>query len=107
MNKLRVRNRDNTISITLHNFHKKGQRYLFSTSCELFKHPVVIKVDKDKITFRKAGIDDNKTHNFKQPSGGHKQYRAVIVFNDLPQGEFEFDNDESNDDFKIAYFYDN
>lgn len=105
MNKLRVRNRDNTISITLHNFHKKGQRYLFSTSCELFATPVVIKVDKDKITFKRAGIDDTKTYNFKQPSGGHKQYRAVIVFNDLPQGEFEFDNDESNEDIKTAYFY--
>ena len=107
MNKLRVRNRDNSISITLHNFHKRGQRYLFSTSCELFATPVVIKVDKDKITFKRAGIDDAKTYIFRQASDGHLQYRAVIVFNDLPEGEFEFDTDESNDDIKIAYFYDN
>ena len=106
MNKPRIHNRDNSISITLHNFHKRGQRYLFSTSCELFATPVVIKVDKDKITFRKAGIDDTKTYIFRQPSDGHLQYRAVIVFNDLPEGEFEFDNNESNEDFKIAYFYD-
>lgn len=105
MNKSRIHNRDNSISITLHNFHKRGQRYLFTTSCELFATPVVIKVDKDKITFKRAGIDDNKTHLFRQASDGHLQYRAVIVFNDLPEGEFEFDIDESNEDFKIAYFY--
>lgn len=107
MNKPRIHNRDNSISITLHNFHKRGQRYLFSTSCELFATPVVIKVDKDKITFKRAGIDDAKTYIFRQASDGHLQYRAVIVFNDLPEGEFEFDTDESNDDIKIAYFYDN
>ncbi|TXG81096.1 MAG: hypothetical protein E6R13_07005, partial [Spirochaetes bacterium] len=79
MNKPRIHNRDNSISITLHNFHKRGQRYLFSTSCELFATPVVIKVDKDKITFKRAGIDDAKTYIFRQASDGHLQYRAVIV----------------------------
>lgn len=105
MNKPRIYNRDDSISITLHNFHKRGQRYLFSTSCKLFESPITIKITKDKIIFKRAGLDDNKTYSFKKLTDGHKQYRTVLSFNDLPEGEFEFDEDESNEDIKIAYFY--
>ena len=93
--------RTNKILISYHLTGGVKKIPVLITQCELFKNPVVIKQYDNKLVFKRVDIDDNKTYkSYFEKSKYTLKLRAWT----LPEGEFEFDEEESNEDVKVIYF---
>jgi hypothetical protein len=76
------------------------QRHISSNS-NFFKGELIIKIELDKITFRKPTIDyEGKRYKISSHKNG--TYHCSVVC-ELPLGKFEFDTDESNEDCVVVY----
>jgi hypothetical protein len=89
-------------SIFIKSHTTERQRYISSKS-NFLSGDMVIKVDGDKIIFRKPTIDyKGKTYKMSM-NKKTKEYQTAIIA-ELPFGKFDFDLDESDEDCRVVYF---
>ena len=79
---------------------KLGQSKNVRTDSSLFDSEVVVVQLHDKIIFRRAGIDDNKTYKFIKICN---YYRSSII-TDWEDGLYYADEEESNEDEIVIYY---
>lgn len=83
--------------------HNSSKRYrqIISKS-EFFNDELIIKIEENKIIFRKPSIDYNgKRHKLSKDKGG---FYHTSVTCELPLGKFVFDIEESNEDCRVVYY---
>jgi hypothetical protein len=88
--------------ISIEPFPRKNQRRI-RTRSRFFMDEVIINVLHDRIMFRKPSIDySGKTHKlYKNPN---YDWFYTTLYCEIPVGEYEFDKEESNEDYLVAYF---
>ena len=88
-------------SISVYKHTHERQMHISSKS-DFFNEEVIIKIENDKIIFRKPSIGYNgKSRKFSRHKSGY--YHTAIVC-ELPIGKYEFDEDESDEDCMVAYY---
>lgn len=82
----------------------KGLKLLRSKAF-LLNEEVIIKIDEWSIRFIRPSISYNgKLYAFKRQNGNDAWPRMSISNDELPNGKFYFDAEDSNEDCLIAYF---
>lgn len=74
-----------------------------SSKSDFINGQMIVKIDVEKIVFKRAGIDYNGKSYLAKPNKKTK-YIHIGVIVDLPTGKFYFDDDDSNEDIKVVYF---
>jgi stalled ribosome rescue protein Dom34 len=89
-------------SIIVNRCVRINNRHITSKS-NFFSEPMIIKIDNEKIIFKRASLGYNgKTNEIKlSKKTGH--YHTTIAC-EIPIGKFEFDTDESDEDCKVVYY---
>ena len=88
-------------SILVNRHTSERQRQITSNS-NFFNDELIIKIENDKIIFRKPSIDyEGKRYKLSKDKKG--SYHTAVVC-ELPEGKFEFDADESDEDCRVVYY---
>jgi len=77
---------------------KRSKR--IETDADIFSEEVIMLELHDKVIFRRAGIDDNKTYHFQKRG---RIYRTCMVTN-IEEGVYIADEEESNEDEIVIYY---
>lgn len=83
--------------------HKKYRTVRIFSKSEFFKNQLRVRVFDNKLIFEAVGIDYNGrvvNPNFNKAT---KKYQTHAIC-DIPVGNYEFDEEESNEDVKVIYF---
>ena len=88
-------------SILVNKRTSERQRQITSNS-KFFNDELIIKIENDKIIFRKPSIDyEGKRYKLAKDKNG--RYQTAVVC-ELPLGKFEFDVEESDEDCRVVYY---
>lgn len=83
----------------------KYNTYNFTFKDDWFKNSFIIQVDEYKVVFKRVGIDyEGKYYQASYSNYGWYGFQCVKEY--IKEGSFYFDEEESNEDIKIAYFED-
>lgn len=85
------------------NRHTRYTQRSIRIRSDFFNEEAIIKIDDNKICFRKPTIDyGGKRHklSLNKKSG----YYEVTVVCELPLGKFQFDTEESDEDCMVVYY---
>lgn len=89
-------------SILVNRHTSERQKHIASNS-NFFNDELIIKIENDKIIFRKPSIDyEGKRHRMSLDKKTGYYHTAVVC--ELPEGKFEFDADESDEDCRVVYY---
>lgn len=88
-------------SIFVYKHTSQRQRHIKSNS-NFFKDELIIKIDDEKIIFRKPSID-YEGKRYKLTEDNAEYYHTAVVC-EIPLGKFEFDLDESDEDCRVVYY---
>lgn len=83
----------------------KYNTYMFTVKNDFFKDSFIIQVDEYKIAFKIVGIDYEGKY-YQATLGSYGWYSFQYAKEYIKEGSFYFDEEESNEDIKIAYFED-
>ncbi len=87
-------------SVIIYNGSHHRQKHISSKS-EFFKGELIVKAEYDRVVFTKPSLDyRGKSYKLARDNGGY--YHMQIV-SEIPNGTFEFDIEESNEDCRIIY----
>jgi len=75
---------------------------IFSKS-DFFKNQLRVRVLNNKLVFEAVGIDYNGKVVNPHFNKATKKYQTHAIC-DMPVGNYEFDEEESNEDVKVVYF---
>lgn len=84
--------------------NRQTQRAMrITTKSVFFRDELIVKVEQNKIVFRKPPI--SYVGKVLRPTFYKKTgFFAFCVVAEIPEGRYEFDEDESNEDRIVAYF---
>ena len=73
---------------------------------DFLRGEVIIRTDGNKLIFKKPSMDYvGKSHvvSVNKKTSDNFQYRIALTADDLPTGQFKFDEDESDEDCKVVF----
>jgi len=85
--------------------HSRAGHFNLQSKEPFFSKEFCVKIHSDKIVFSRPGIDFNgKIHNPRLNKKTGYYITSVAAVYDLPIGVFDFDSEESNEDFIVVYY---
>ena len=83
----------------------KYNTYNFTFKNDFFENYFAFEVDDEKVIFKRVGIDYEGKY-YKASHSHYGWYTFQCVNENIKEGSFYFDEEESNEDIIIAYFED-